>query len=585
MKRKSIWQNVLLVTLVLATSALVAQEATVKVDVYPPESEIFVDGKAWGDGTSDIKMASGTHTITVYNYGFAAQTREVSLKDGDNTSLEFRLQPSGDRVSGPWGRLQIEDARDAAVFLNGSTHGYFVGHSDMFNNNNGWLQTLIVPVGKHQVSIVKHDGGQIWAGEVNVEANKRVIIHTASGEITVKDWPGGSNEQTLPRFAAGIASANVVVAPVTAKFVAEPTRINCGDTTRLTWSTQDAVDSNITGNSVSLGELPVSGERSEQPKENTDYQFRTAGPGGVLTSNASVEVNTVVQSNFGAAPAEVRYHRMGDKVVEHTPTTLSWTTSNADAASIDSIGTVNTNGDQAVKPVPKQATNGPVDESATYTLVAKNACGGSDTHTATVHITGMIEPVPEVPLASVFFPTGYPEVKHPQIGLVRSQHDVLAKTAAGLKKYLIYDPDARISLAGHADVRDSAKMNQSLSERRVNRVKACLVSQGIPADKIDVVALGEKENLDRATVLALHKGNPQHSSFAKRNSQALVWAYNRRVDITLLPTGQKSTQFFPGETDDAKLIFRSDWQSRQAVERAGEGMATEPATSGAGGAQ
>ena len=85
-------------------------------------------------------------------------------------------------------------------------------------------------------------------------------------------------------------------------------------------------------------------------------------------------------------------------------------------------------------------------------------------------------------------------------------------------------------------------------------VKTCLVSQGVPESKIDIVAVGENQNLSRADVLNLHEANPNKPSFAKRNSQALAWAYNRRVDITLLPNGQKSTQFFPGDADEAKCF-------------------------------
>ena len=203
---------------------------------------------------------------------------------------------------------------------------------------------------------------------------------------------------------------------------------------------------------------------------------------------------------------------MEDRVVGHTPAKLNWTSSNADSASINPIGTVGTKGDQEVKPVPKQSANGPVDENVTYTLTATNVCGGSETRTANVHITGMIEPVPEVPLASVFFPTGYPDEVHPQIGLVRSQRSVLAKTAEGMKMYLIYDPEARITLIGHADVRGTPAKNQSLSERRANRVKTCLVKHGVPEDKIDIVGLGEKENLSRADVLNCTMTTPKSRS-------------------------------------------------------------------------
>jgi len=575
MTRKSILPVVLLGIFTAVPFIAAAQEAKIHIKVYPPESQIFVDAKTVGKGPAKtITTTPGSHMVIVANYGFYSQTLEVNLNAGESRPLEFTLQRADRLVSGPWGRIQIENAPgQAAVLLNGTKAGYLVGHVDMFNNANLWHQQLIVPAGKHHVTIMTRDG-ELWAGDIEVPANKRVILNAQKGTTTVKDWSEGANHAPMSRFAAGIASASVVVAPVTATFAVEPARINCGDKTQLTWSTQDAVDSTITANSTNLGEIPVSGERADQPLKTTSYQFQTSGPGGVLTSSATTEVNTAVQADLSASPAEVTYHRMGDKVVEQTPATLSWNSTNADAASIDPVGTVSTKGDQEVKPIPKQTADGAVNETLTYTLVTKNMCGGSETKTASVHITGIIEPIPEVPLASVFFPTGYPVPRDPhQHGLLRSQHNVLGKTAEGLKKYFMYDPDARLTLTAHADERGSLKSNQSLSERRASRVKSCLISQGIPADKIDIVAVGKTENLSPAEVHAIQEQNPSRPAFAKGNSHALVWAYNRRVDITFLPSGQKSTQFFPGDADDAKLLFKSEWQGRRSIEKAEEGAA------------
>ena len=579
MKCKRMSRMFLVAIIVVGGTMLEAQEAKVRIKVYPPEAQIFVDAKTWGKGPAkEIKTTPGAHLVIVANYGFLSQTREVSLNEGDNPEVDFTLERSGGPVSGPWGRIQIENAPDqAAVLLNGDTPGYLVGHADMFNNNFIWLQQLVVPAGKHHVTIATRDS-VFWSGDVDVQPNTRVIINAGANKTKVKNWLKGAELSSLPRFTAGIASAGVAVAPVTAAHAVEPAHINCGDTARLTWSTQDAVNTTITANSVSLGEVPVSGERAEQPRQTTTYQFRTAGPGGIVTSSATTEVNTVVQADISATPAEVRYHRMGDRVIEHTPANLNWTSSNADSASIDSLGTVGTKGNQEVKPVPKQSANGPVDENVTYILTVTNVCGGSEKRTANAHITGMIEPVPEVALASVFFPTGYPDEKHPEIGLVRSQDNVLTKTTEGMKKYLIYDPGARITLTAHADVRGSAAKNQSLSERRANRVRTCLIQEGVPEDKIDIVALGERQNLSPADVLKLQDENPNKPAFAKRNSRALVWAYNRRVDVTLLPTGQTSSQFFPGDVDEAELLFRSAWQGRRSVEKAGEGTAGQPST-------
>lgn len=567
----------LLAIMVVGCSVLTAQQAKVRIKVSPPEAQIFVDAKTQGKGPAkEIKTTPGTHMVIVASYGFASQTREISLNEGDNPGVEFTLERAGSPVSGPWGRIQIENAPgQAAVLLNGTTPDFLVGHADMFNNDFVWHQELVVPAGKHHVTIATRDQ-DFWSGDVDVPANKRVIIDAGRGKISVKDWPQGASRPPLPRFTAGTASATVAVAPVTATHAVVPARINCGDTTRLSWTSQDAVATTITANSTSMGDVPVSGERSEQPRQKTTYQFQTVGPGGIVTSSATAEVNTAVTADVGASPTEVHYHRMGDKVLEHTPASLNWTVSNADTVSIDPLGNVSTKGDQEVKPVPSQSANGSVNENVTYTFRATNVCGGSETRAVTVHITGMIEPVPEVSLASVFFPTGYPGRRHPEIGLVRSQHDVVTKTAAGMKKYLIYDPTARITLSGHADMRGAGGQNHSLSERRANQVKACLVKEGIPDDKIDIVALGEQENLSQADVLKLHEANPNKPLFAKPDSPALVWAYNRRVDITLLPAGQQSTQFFPGDAAEAKMLFRTGWQSRRLVEKAGEVSELQP---------
>jgi hypothetical protein len=96
--------------------------------------------------------------LIVANYGFRSDTREMSLNEGDNPGVEVNLQPSGEPVSGPWGRIQIENApKQATVLLNGRTPNYAVGHVDMFNNSIGWRQQLVVPAGKHHVTIVNRD--------------------------------------------------------------------------------------------------------------------------------------------------------------------------------------------------------------------------------------------------------------------------------------------------------------------------------------------------------------------------------------------------------------------------------------------
>jgi outer membrane protein OmpA-like peptidoglycan-associated protein len=217
------------------------------------------------------------------------------------------------------------------------------------------------------------------------------------------------------------------------------------------------------------------------------------------------------------------------------------------------------NDTRSVKAEPKQQTEGPVNEVQAYTLTASNICGGSSTQTASVRIVGSIEPIPDIPLASVFFPTGYPDQRHPNQGLLDSQQQVLARTAAGFKAYLEYDPDARLSVLGNTDERDSKTRNGPLSQRRADRVKKYLVSMGVPENKIDTVAQGKDHLLDAATVKTLHEQNPNKPPKSLGTFQDLIWAYNRRADLVLLPKGAQSTQYFPGTAAESRLLFNSEW--------------------------
>jgi hypothetical protein len=278
-----------------------------------------------------------------------------------------------------------------------------------------------------------------------------------------------------------------------------------------------------------------------------------------------------VQSSLQASPGEIRYRRIGDKVIEQGSTNVVWSTSNAQTVSVEPLGTVGTNDSRSFKAEPKLQGNGSVNEVQTYVLTARNECGGSDTQSASVRIIGSIEPIPAVPLASVFFPTGHPDQRHPEGGLLQSQQQALAQMAAGFKAYLEYDPDARLSVVGNTDERDSNARNKPLSERRANRVKQYLVSQGIPEAKIETIAQGKDHQLDVATVKRLHEQNPSKPSKSLGNTQDLVWAYNRRVDLVLLPKGEQSTQYFPATAAEAKLLFSSGWpEGRDIVVLAAE---------------
>jgi len=164
-------------------------------------------------------------------------------------------------------------------------------------------------------------------------------------------------------------------------------------------------------------------------------------------------------------------------------------------------------------------------------------------------------------LHSVYFPTAQPTVKDPNAGLVPSQEQTLLTLATDFKKYLEAKPDAHLTLEGHADVRGSVPYNQALSERRVARVKSYLVSNGVPEANIETKALGDQHNLTAAEVKASVDENQdltkEERARVLRNMKTIIWASNRRVDITLNAAGQTQTsvRHYPfNATDSLTLI-------------------------------
>jgi outer membrane protein OmpA-like peptidoglycan-associated protein len=537
-----------------------AQDGKLKVEASPSEAYVFVDGKAMHEASGGaITLPAGQHEVGIYNYGFSPVTRTVTIDPGMTSTLEVTLAPVSQSISKPWGAMTIEGPSDAAVLLNGKTPDYFVGAVDEFNHNWWWKQELVVPPGTHQVTIMQGDQ-TVWSGAVPVAANQRVVIDANRGQIKkTEPWPRGDQLGARPPFRAGAASATVVVAPVTAQFAAAPTPVNCGTPAQLTWSSNGAVRNEITP----IGGVASSGSQSVQPNQTTTYTHTASGPGGIVTSNATVVVNTAIQASLQASPTEVRYHRIGDTVDQQASPSISWSVSNASSVSIENVGTVGATGNRSFQLVPQRTGLGPIDETVTYRLSATNACGVTETRTATVRLTGSIDsppPPPSLALNSIYFPTNFPTMANPQEGLVESQQRVLVDLADSFKKHLERDPQARLILNAHADERGPTTFNQALSERRAEIVRSFLMEHGVPETNIQTQASGSQDNLPVEQVQALETQNPKLSQEERQRLlvdylRTTVLANNRRVDVAISTSGQQSLRYYPHDVEDAATLW------------------------------
>src|SRR5271157_2452893 len=417
----------------------IAQEGTLKINVTPKQAYAFVDGRAYGEATlHSLYLAPGEHKIALYNYGYLPASATVTITNKQTTVMDVTLTPILSRISGPFGAMTIEGADRDAVLLNGKTPEFFVGHGDEFDHEWWWKQELVVPAGTYQVTILgARTGTEIWSGSVNVPANQRVVLDIPKGVRKTVAWHRGEELGSFARFDAGTASATVAVAKPTAQLSASNAQLNCGDATQLKWLSSDAPHVEV----APVGLVTAAGEQTVQPKETTVYQLTALGPGGTATASTTVHVNTAVQAELELSPAEVRYKRVGDQVVEHNSTMLNWTAVNASTSSIEPLGPVDPSGNRTLQVVPRKTDPGSVDEIVTYTLKASNGCGGAETRTATLHIVGSIEPEPTLSMRSVYFPTDQPRTRKSEAALLPSEKDTLKTIADAFKKYLVYKPD------------------------------------------------------------------------------------------------------------------------------------------------
>jgi outer membrane protein OmpA-like peptidoglycan-associated protein len=184
-------------------------------------------------------------------------------------------------------------------------------------------------------------------------------------------------------------------------------------------------------------------------------------------------------------------------------------------------------------------------------------------------------------LHSVYFPTAQPTVQNPNGGLLASQQRTLTTLAADFKQYLTFKPDAHLTLQGHADPRGGPDYNKALSERRVERTKAFLVQQGVPADHIQTQGLGEEQPMSVGDVKQAVDQDPNLSPAQKKqltaNAGVLALAQSRRVDVTLSTTGETSARQFPFNAEDALNLINPKGVGKTAAPAGKKTPAKTPA--------
>ena len=175
-------------------------------------------------------------------------------------------------------------------------------------------------------------------------------------------------------------------------------------------------------------------------------------------------------------------------------------------------------------------------------------------------------------LHSIYFQTARPTTEHRERGLLDSQAEILKALAEDFKSYLKYMPNANLILSGHADSRGSVEYNKGLTERRVERTKNFLAEHGVPETHIETRSFGKSDELTANQIKEQMSENPDLSPEERqqmmKNLPVMVLANNRRVDVTLSTTGQRSIRRYPFNAKDfLALINTKGGETKRPVKK------------------
>ena len=402
--------------------------------------------------------------------------------------------------------------------------------------------------------------------------NKHIGVRIFQVEyLMTKFTDGGANKQNNLRASAGLVlhfGGNPPPPPPnhppTVTVTANPTKVFAGSNDPIVLQAQAADPDNdpLTYKWTATGGA-VEGSGAEtrwnstgvQPGKYTITATVDDGKGGTANSSADVTVeekpNTPpVVSSCDANPATITVGQQSTVTTkasdaDNDTLTYSYTTSGGRVTGSGASVQFDSTG---VAP-------------GTYTITCSASDGrGGEAH-ATTQVT--VQQAKEqaqleqrLSLHSIYFPTAQPTENSPVTsGLLASQKGTLLTLAGDFKKYLAFKPDAHLILQGHADPRGGPEYNKKLSERRVERTKAYLVTQGVSADAIETQGLGIEEPMTAEQVKQAVDQEQNITTAQKaqlnRNAKVLALAQNRRVDVTLSTTGQTSVRSFPFNAEDA----------------------------------
>jgi len=302
---------------------------------------------------------------------------------GDNGNARGRVRPSGTILLGP-----SQPACNTTVALTASPNTINLGSSTTLtvtytNANHVWItdQTGAVVPGTDAPGLVETNSPQTISFTVS-----------PTDDTSYRDLgQGASGCQAISAF---VTVSVTYPPPLILSFTANPSCINRGESTTLSFQAQYATSITITGGGVSQtfpgnsGAAITSGSLSVNPTVDTTYSVTATGKGGTISQNVSVTVKQPLTIDLFAADNTCL-------VSPANTVNLTWAASNAETV------TITDNSTEIVTGVsPSGGTRSfPVNNPTTFTITAsRTGCNGPDY--ATRNISVNTTPIPTASLSA-----------------------------------------------------------------------------------------------------------------------------------------------------------------------------------------
>lgn len=168
-------------------------------------------------------------------------------------------------------------------------------------------------------------------------------------------------------------------------------------------------------------------------------------------------------------------------ITEGQSANLTWEAQNATDVTIESMGSVHTNGSKTVSP----------SESTTYRIIAKGPGGTSD---ATTRLT-VNKPAAEVATSSPSLQELFQRNMKDAFFAYDSYKldDETSQLLTSDAKFLQQHPELKFTVEGHCDERGSEEYNLALGASRAEAVKQALVAQGVNSQRIATNSVGKEK--------------------------------------------------------------------------------------------